>query len=202
MRYTVKHNHKKLYEGHRRKAVCTIVGTKSSGSKWSHDVESMAFHCGAFAARNGFIVATGGKSGVMEAAAAGAKAEGGSTMGILPNSDRRCANEWIDIVIPTGIGLARNMLTALVCDCMIAVPGGHGTLQEMSYAIEYNRPVLSWDSWKLDEVEFIGNRADNHKVAAWLHRRKEEWIRQLVEFRDSSTDELRFVQRRELNEKE
>jgi hypothetical protein len=104
----------------------------------------------------------------MAAAAKGARYENGMTLGILPEADRDAANEWIQIVVPTGIGLARNVLTALVADCMIAVPGGHGTLQEMSFALEYGRPVLSWDSWDLEGVKMIKNRADNHLVNAWL----------------------------------
>ena len=108
----------------------------------------MAEIAGQIAAEEGFLVVTGGRGGVMEAAAVGAHRVAGSlTLGLLPSGEMSDGNPHLDIVIPTGIGYARNSITALAGDVMVALPGGQGTLQEMSFAHDYGRPVLSWDSW-------------------------------------------------------
>lgn len=103
----------------------------------------------------------------MEAAAQGAHEAGGLVVGILPDAEHRAANQYVDIVIPTGIGLARNSITALACDVMVALPGHFGTLQEMSYALEYSRPVLAWRSgWDgLPGLEVVRLPAGNHTPA-------------------------------------
>lgn len=145
-----------------------IVGTKVGGSKWGPDVAEMAYLAGHAAARAGFAVLTGGLSGVMTEAARGARAGGGLTIGLLPGTAHEDGNEHLAIVLPTSIGLARNVLVGLGCDLMVAVPGGLGTLQEMSYALEYKRPVLSWDSWELPGVDHVASRFDSTQVEGWL----------------------------------
>ncbi|HHT9144768.1 MAG: hypothetical protein Q7J76_03915 [Candidatus Brocadiaceae bacterium] len=49
--------------------------------------------------------------GVVDAACRGARNAGGITIGILPTEKVSDANEWCSIVIPTGMGHARNVLT-------------------------------------------------------------------------------------------
>jgi uncharacterized protein (TIGR00725 family) len=57
-------------------------------------------------------VVCGGLDGVMAAAARGAKEAGGTTIGILPGESRAGANPWLDHVVVTGIGHARNLAFA------------------------------------------------------------------------------------------
>lgn len=130
-----------------RKLVCAIVGCKEGGSKWSPQVDGDAYKLGYIAALEGFTVLTGGKSGVMRSACRGAKAARGTTIGILPEGDRSCANEFLDYALPSGMGIGRNVLTARFCDVMIALPGGTGTLEEMAFAVDFGHPVLSFGSW-------------------------------------------------------
>ena len=52
----------------------------------------------------------GGRSGVMEAVCRGAKSEGGTTIGLLPGTERATENDHVDIALPTGMGEMRNML--------------------------------------------------------------------------------------------
>ena len=68
----------------------------------------------------------------MEAACRGAKAEGGTTLGILPGADRDAANPYVDVAVPTGLGEARNALVVRAADALIAVAGGYGTLSEIA----------------------------------------------------------------------
>jgi uncharacterized protein (TIGR00725 family) len=51
------------------------------------------------------------------------------------------ANPWCSIVVPTGLGHARNVLTALAADMVIAVGGGAGTLSELCFAWIHGRPI-------------------------------------------------------------
>lgn len=89
--------------------------------------EQRAEEVGRLLAEHGCTVVTGGRSEVMAAAARGAKAGGGTTIGILPGEERTGVNEWIDHVVVTGIGHARNLAVVASGDAVIAVGGGWGT---------------------------------------------------------------------------
>jgi uncharacterized protein (TIGR00725 family) len=78
----------------------------------------------------------------MAAAARGAKAAGGTTIGVLPGEKSDQANEWIDHVVVTGIGHARNLAVVASGDVVIAVGGRWGTLAEIGYARVLGRPVV------------------------------------------------------------
>jgi hypothetical protein len=97
---------------------------------------------GRLLAERGCTVVCGGLGEVMAAAARGAKAAGGTTIGILPGSNRGEANEWIDHVVVTDLGHARNALVAASGDGVIAVGGSYGTLTEIGFARIYGRPVV------------------------------------------------------------
>src|SRR6202012_5056371 len=73
----------------------------------------------------GCVVITGGRGGVMAAASRGAHEAGATVIGILPGTDRREANEWVQIALPTGLGDVRNALVALAAHPGIAVARAH-----------------------------------------------------------------------------
>jgi uncharacterized protein (TIGR00725 family) len=85
----------------------------------------------------------------MEAAAKGAKGAGGATIGILPGHDRRPANPYLDHVITTGMGEARNLAVVSSGDVVIAVAGGYGTLSEIGLAAKIGRPVIILRGWRV-----------------------------------------------------
>ena len=97
---------------------------------------------GRLLAERGCTVVCGGLGEVMAAAARGAKAAGGTTIGILPGTNRADANEWIDHVVMTGLGHARNAVVAASGDGVIAVGGSYGTLTEIGFARIFGRPVV------------------------------------------------------------
>jgi len=119
-----------------------VVATQISviGSGVEH--EQRAEEVGRLLAERGCTVVCGGRGEVMAAAARGAKSAGGTTIGILPGSDRREANEWIDHVVVTGLGHARNAIVAASGDAVIAVGGRYGTLTEIGFALILGRPVV------------------------------------------------------------
>jgi uncharacterized protein (TIGR00725 family) len=64
-------------------------------------------------------------------------------VGILPGSDLDGGNPFCDLVIPTGMGVARNILVVRSADAVILVGGGAGTLSEAAYAWQLGKPVIA-----------------------------------------------------------
>ena len=79
----------------------------------------------------------------MEAASHGAKDAGGFVNGIIPQDDKAKANSYCDAVIATGIGFARDFLTAFSADAVIVVEGGAGTLIEAAAAYQEKIPIVA-----------------------------------------------------------
>ena len=104
--------------------------------------EARAEDVGRLLAERGCTVVTGGRAEVMAAAARGAKSAGGTTIGVLPGESREDVNEWVDYVVVTGIGHARNLAVVASGDAVIAVGGSWGTLAEIGFARVLGRPVV------------------------------------------------------------
>ena len=110
------------------------------GSGTEH--EERAEKVGRLLAESGATVVTGGLGEVMAAAARGAKSAGGTTIGILPGETRADGNQWLDHVVVTGIGHARNLAVVASGDAVIVVGGRYGTLAEIGFALMLGRPVV------------------------------------------------------------
>ena len=122
------------------------------GHNCSKEVEQLAQNLGKNLAKVADILITGGLGGTMEAVCKGFKAQGGLTLGIIPGYDKNAANEYVDIVIPTGLGLARNVLVVKSADAVVALPGESGTLSEIAYCLQFGIPVISLKSWDIPGV--------------------------------------------------
>lgn len=150
-----------------RKPVIAVVGA----GKCSKKLRDQAQVVGKYIAENDGIVVCGGMGGIMEGVARGAKEAGGVTIGILPTDNRDDANEWIDYVIPTGFGEARNIMVVRTADAVIAFPGKYGTLTEMAFALQARRPVISVNAWRLgDEIIFVKDPLEAAELAMKLAR--------------------------------
>ncbi len=110
---------------------------------------ALAMEVGRLVAEAGATLVCGGLSGIMEAAARGASEAGGSTIGILPGHDRSPANRYLDHVITTGLGHARNLAVVSSGDAVIAIGGSYGTLSEIGLAARVGRPVVILSGWRL-----------------------------------------------------
>ncbi len=128
-----------------------VIGSASC----SPETAAVAEEVGRRIARRGAVLVCGGRGGVMEAACRGAKAEGGTTVGILPGGDRSEANAFVDIPIATGLGEARNAIVVRAADAVIAVSGGYGTLSEIGLALKMGRPVVGLDTWELHQEGLV-----------------------------------------------
>ncbi|MDD4909220.1 MAG: TIGR00725 family protein [Candidatus Omnitrophica bacterium] len=137
------------------KVVVGVIGSHKNEAK----VEQLAHNLGKKLAEVVDNIVCGGLSGVMEAVCKGFKEGGGQTIGIIPCEDKAGANKYCDIIIPTGMGLVRNVLVVKAADILIALPGEYGTLSEIAYGLQYKKPVIGIDTWdipgviKVDSVE-------------------------------------------------
>lgn len=95
----------------------------------------------------GHRLVTGGLLGVMQAASRGAAASArcgdGHILGVLPGYDRDTANPFVQVVIPTGSQLARNVLVVAMADVVVAIGGGAGTLSEVALAWQLGKPIVA-----------------------------------------------------------
>jgi len=130
-------------------AYISVIGAGSCGAAQ----EALAEEVGRLIAGEGAVLVCGGLGGVMAAAARGAKEAGGTTLGILPGSDRFAANPHIDYAVSTGVGHARNLAVVSSGDAVIAVGGSFGTLSEIGLAAKLGRPVIILDGWRLSSGE-------------------------------------------------
>lgn len=111
---------------------------------------NLAAEVGRLLAERDITVVCGGLYGVMEAVCMGAKEAGGTTIGILRTYNRQHANPYVDHVIPTGLGDARNVLVATAGEAAIAIGGRLGTLSEIAIALKHGIPVVGLRTWSLD----------------------------------------------------
>ncbi len=133
-----------------RKAVMIgVIGP--SEALCTQDVYDFARSLGRMIVDMGYFVVCGGLGGIMEAACQGAhdseKYATGKSIGIIPSSDKAQANQYCDIVIPTGIGFARNVIVANSADIVVALGGGSGTLSEIAFAWQMYRPIICYDGF-------------------------------------------------------
>ncbi|MBU1090684.1 MAG: TIGR00725 family protein [Candidatus Omnitrophica bacterium] len=128
-----------------QKKVISVIG----GHSCSAEVEQIAQDLGKKLVEVADILVCGGLGGVMEAVCKGFKAGGGVTLGIIPSYNKEDANQFVDIVIPSGLGLARNVLVVKSADVVIALPGEAGTLSEIAYCLQFDIPVISLKSWDI-----------------------------------------------------
>jgi len=130
------------------KKIIGVIG----GHECSSKVDDVAYKLGLKLSKVVDYLVCGGLSGVMEHACKGFKAGGGVTIGILPGYSKLDANKYVDMAIPTGMGLARNVLVVKSADLVIALPGKAGTLSEIAYCLQFNIPVIGLMYWNMPGV--------------------------------------------------
>ena len=129
-----------------REIIISVIG----GHEISHEVENLAHLVGGMIAKVGCVLLCGGLKGAMEAACKGAQEAGGKTIGVLPGINKREANPYVDIALPTSIGYSRNIIVACSADIIVALPGSHGTNSEICYGLVYKRPVIDLGHWNIE----------------------------------------------------
>jgi uncharacterized protein (TIGR00725 family) len=134
-----------------------IIGARACDD----EISGIAGLMGSLLAENGYTVICGGLGGVMEAVCKGAKSKNGKTIGILPGNNPDEANPYIDVSIATGIGISRNLIIIRSAVAVIAISGGYGTLSELSFALQLEKPVIGLRTWDISEdVEVASDPED------------------------------------------
>lgn len=121
----------------------TIIGVMG-GAVVDERVALAAAEMGRLIAARGHVLLNGGRNaGVMAASARGAREAGGLVVGILPGEGTQGAAPDVDIVIPTGMGDARNAINVLASHVVVAMTGGAGTISEVALALKSGRTVIT-----------------------------------------------------------
>jgi uncharacterized protein (TIGR00725 family) len=144
--------------------IVSVIG----GSSANEELLDAARRLGFLLGEAGYTVLCGGGTGVMENVCRGVKSAGGTTIGILPGEHASHANPWIDISIPTGMGSARNRIIALSGRAVVAVGGRYGTLSEIAFALDADKPVCSLAGWT--EIPGVVEVASPEEALDFVHR--------------------------------
>lgn len=123
-----------------RRTVVAVIGPGEDAS--ARDCET-ARRVGALLAENGWVTLTGGWNvGVMDAACRGAREAGGLAVGLLPGRDSKDSSPGAELVIPTGLGEARNNLVVLASDALVCCGMSAGTASEAALALRAGKPLV------------------------------------------------------------
>ncbi|MGE0231333.1 hypothetical protein [Pseudolabrys sp.] len=136
-----------------------VIGVMGAGEGARPQDVKTAFELGRSVAREGWVLLSGGRNaGVMDAVSKGAKAEGGLTIGIVPEANKNTLSDAVDVGIVTGMGSARNNINVLSSDVVVACGfGGSGTASEIALALKSGKSVI-----------LLNNRAESREFFATL----------------------------------
>ncbi len=175
-----------------KRKIIAIIGdaaVKNSDKKYK-----LAYEAGKALVDNGYRVQSGGLDGVMEAAFKGAKSskhyKDGDTIAILPGFDLADANEFADIVVPTGLDVYRNVIVANA-SAVVAIGGGAGTLSEISMAWALGRLIIGFKGVEGWSDKLAGTPID--------HRNRYEEIAQDMVYPASCAQEMIDILQRNLS---
>jgi uncharacterized protein (TIGR00725 family) len=123
-----------------RRRTVAVIGPGEACT--NHEAET-AYALGRALAEEGWVVVTGGRpEGVMDAASRGAREAGGLAVGILGGVDPEAASPHVDVVIPSGLGEARNAVVVMSGEVVVACGISPGTSAEVGFALAAQRPLV------------------------------------------------------------
>jgi len=115
------------------KAVSIFGSSRSpSNNKYYKLTEEVAY----LLAKEGFAIITGSGPGIMEAANKGTKRAGGNSIGLniqLPSQQQ--PNKYVDTLLDFHYFFVRKVMFVKYAKAFVIMPGGYGTLDEFSEAI-------------------------------------------------------------------
>lgn len=118
----------------------------------------LGYEVGKHIALNGADLVCGGLGGTMEIASKGAFENNGNVIGLIPGEDKSEANQFVNIVIPTGMGIGRNTLVVRTSDVIIAFPGSYGTLSEIALALNLGKSVIHMPgTWDISKIGYVNS---------------------------------------------
>jgi len=140
----------------------------------SADPESTAYELAAAAgellAKLGITIISGCGSPATRVAAERAVRAGGLVVSVIP-SDQMPSLDWpATVVIPCGMGDARNLLMALAGDACLVIGGRAGTISEVCLAWLHKRPLLplvGFDGWSDKLPSNPPDERQNSPILPW-----------------------------------
>jgi uncharacterized protein (TIGR00725 family) len=126
-----------MSSSHRRPQVC-VLGSAEPGSA----AYELAGEAGEHLARWGITLVSGCGSPATRVAAERAQAAGGLVLSIVTAAEMPGPDWPATVVIPCGMGDARNLLMALSGDACLVIGGRAGTISEVCLAWLHKRPLL------------------------------------------------------------
>ncbi len=169
---------------HSKDLIVTVYGSNSPAE--GHPEYEAARALGRMLAQKGYVVATGGYAGTMEATSRGAREAGGHVIGVTTSifdQVRLGPNPYLDeeIKFPTLFQRLHHLVT--MADAWVALPGGIGTLSEVALTwslmqvgeVRRQPFVLVGDMWRTT----IGTYSDDFHVRPYF--------RDLIKFVDDVT---------------
>jgi len=121
-----------------------LIGTSERPNEpLSERVKEVAYRFGYLVGKEGFLLFTGGRDGVMEAACKGNFDANGINIGILPSTSKSEANKYVTIPITTGLGMdMRSILMIHTVDVVVMIGGKIGTLLELVSTYQNGKPAI------------------------------------------------------------
>src|SRR5215468_6748778 len=158
----------------RRPQIC-VLGSADPGSA----AYELAASAGELMARLGITMVSGCGSPATRVAAERAVRAGGLVVSVIPPDQMPSADWPATVVIPSGMGDARNLLMALAGDACLVIGGRAGTISEVCLAWLHKRPLLplvGCGGWS-DQLE--RNPLDergNSRILSWssMHELEEQ----------------------------
>jgi uncharacterized protein (TIGR00725 family) len=145
--------------------VC-VLGSAEPGSP----AYALAGAAGELLAQLGITLVSGCGSPATRIAAERARAAGGLVVSIVPSDDINLADWPCSVLIPCGMGDARNLLMALAGDACLVIGGRAGTISEVCLAWLHHRPLLpltGCGGWSDQLEKNPPDERGNSKILPW-----------------------------------
>jgi uncharacterized protein (TIGR00725 family) len=155
----------------KRQPIIGVIG----GNNIDDNTRETAVELGKVIAKSKAVLICGGLDGVMEAACEGAKSEKGTTIGVLPGTEHRSANEFVDIPIVTSLYEERKKIIARTADVAIVLEDSDDSQSEIASALKVGTPVVSLSKSTSKEIEnlddnlFINAESPEEAVATAMN---------------------------------
>ena len=149
-----------------RRPQVSILGSAEPGSV----AYERAAEAGALLASLGITVVSGCGSPATRVAAERAIAAGGTVLSIVPPDVMPPADWPATVVVPCGMGDARNLLMALSGDACVVIGGRAGTISEVCMAWLHKRPLLpltGCGGWSDGLLNNPPDERNNSQILPW-----------------------------------
>src|SRR5688572_28811148 len=144
----------------------SVLGSAEPGSR----AYELAGEAGEHLARMGITVVSGCGSPATRVAAERALAAGGTVVSIVPSDDIGLKDWPCSVLIPCGMGDARNLLMALAGDACLVIGGRAGTISEVCLAWLHRRPLLpltGCGGWSDELPSHPPDERQNSRILPW-----------------------------------